>query len=298
MKIAIIGGGGMLGHQLWLHLRPKWEVWVSIRKRIADYRQFGLFQDGKAFECVDARDFSKVEHMLNECNPDVVLNCIGVIKQLKEAKSPVETISLNALLPHLLADWCSSRGAKLIHFSTDCVFSGKKGCYSESDIPDAEDLYGRTKLLGEPTSGSSLTLRTSIIGPEIDSRVSLLEWFISQRGRYVKGYRRAVFSGLTTFEVGRVVDCILNTNLSLKGIWHLSSAPITKYDLLSMVNELLALEVSLQPDDALCCDRSLCSQRFQDVTGYRPPTWEAMIRELAMFYTNQKHQKQIYADSK
>lgn len=281
MKILILGGSGMLGHQLWRSLEATHDVWVTLRGSVADYQRFGLFSVDRTFERVDAADYPRLESVMEQLRPDAVLNCIGIIKQLKESKSAVPTIMLNALLPHQLADWCARCNARLVHFSTDCVFSGRKGHYTESDQPDAEDLYGRTKLLGEVHSGSVVTLRTSIIGPELSTHLSLLDWFRSQRGTRARGFRRAIYSGLTTLEMARLVERILLNHTDLKGLWQVSSEPITKYDLLQKVNDRLGLGITLEPFDDLVCDRSLDSSRFRQATGYTPPSWDAMIDEIA-----------------
>jgi dTDP-4-dehydrorhamnose reductase len=166
-----------------------------------------------------------------------------------------------------------------LHLSTDCVFSGRKGGYREADQPDPVDTYGLSKLLGEPESGA-LTLRTSVIGPELASSNGLYEWFRSRHGQAVSGYRNAIFSGLTTLELSRVMLQVLESHPTLEGVWHVSSEPIAKLELLSKLNRAAQLGVTLLPDENFVCDRSLDSIRFQSETGYRPPSWDAMVQEM------------------
>jgi len=281
MKILILGASGMLGHQLWLALQSRHDVSVTLRGKVADYLGLANFPTERVFERINATDFSRVAMVLEQVRPDVVINCVGIIKQLKESKSAVQTITLNALLPHQLAEWCDRRGSRLLHFSTDCIFSGRRGYYAESDQPDAEDLYGRTKFLGEVSTGTAITLRTSIIGPELGTCVSLLDWFRSQRGSRVRGFRRAIYSGFTTFEMARLVERILVRHPELKGLWQVSSHPISKYDLLCKLNDRLGLNITIDPYDDFFCDRSLDSSLFRETTGYVPPTWDEMVGEIA-----------------
>jgi dTDP-4-dehydrorhamnose reductase len=189
-------------------------------------------------------------------------------------------LELNALLPHQLAFVAQKAGARLVHFSTDCVFSGKKGNYVETDFPDAEDLYGRTKLLGETHYPHTLTLRTSMIGRELSRKTSLVEWFVAQRGP-VQGYRRAIYTGFTTLEIARLVEQLITEHPEANGLWHVSSEPISKFDLLGLVRKHFGLDTEIVPDDTFVCDRSLRSDRFRSAFGYTPPTWDKMIQELA-----------------
>jgi dTDP-4-dehydrorhamnose reductase len=175
---------------------------------------------------------------------------------------------------------CEAAGARLIHFSTDCVFSGRRGKYRETDVSDAEDLYGRTKYLGEASGKHCLTLRTSIIGRELTRKTGLLEWFLAQSGT-VKGYTKAVFSGFTTLEMARIVEKVLAARTPLSGVYHVSSEPISKFELLTMIRDTLGLPIEIEPYDEFRCDRSLDSSRFREALPYRPPEWKAMVEELA-----------------
>lgn len=211
--------------------------------------------------------------------PDIVVNCVGIIKQLPNANDHLESLAINSSLPHRLAKYSSMVGARLVHFSTDCVFSGKDGQYSENDFPDAYDLYGRTKFLGEVDYENAITLRTSIIGHELTSAKSLVDWFLSQTGE-IKGFRKAVFSGLPTIEVAGVIRKFVIPNPNLSGLYHLSVDPINKYDLLSLVAETYGKNISIVSDDHLIIDRSLNSERFRTATGYAPKPWPELIKAM------------------
>lgn len=221
--------------------------------------------------------------------PDIVLNCVGIIKQLPSSHNHLESLTINAILPHRLANYSKAMGSRLIHFSTDCVFSGKKGMYQETDLPDAYDLYGRSKLLGEVDYDNSVTLRTSIIGHELNSSNSLVDWFLSQSGN-VKGYRKAIFSGLPTIEIARVVGDYVIPDEQLSGLYHLSVHPINKFDLLSIISETYGKRIDITPDDQVEIDRSLNSDRFRLATGFKPKPWKQLIKEMHDDYIARKSQ--------
>ena len=231
---------------------------------------------------VDAGDDMRLLEVFAEVRPDVVVNCIGVVKQLADAEDPLTAIPINSLLPHRLAKLCAAVGARLVHLGTDCVFSGGKGNYFESDVPDATDLYGRSKLLGEVDYPNAITLRTSLIGHELNSSRSLVDWFLSQEGS-VKGYQRAIFSGLPTVEIARVIHEYVLPSPELRGVYHLSVEPISKFDLLSFVAKVYTKDIEIIPDDSVVIDRSLDSTRFREATGFKPKPWPQLIQEMHDF---------------
>ena len=280
MRILIAGGAGMLGHQLLLHLRAAHEVKVTLRQDLAHYAGGRLFNASNAYGGVDARTAQHMAAVVTDFRPDAIINCIGIVKQLPIAKESIPSIEINALLPHRLAQVAAAAGARLLHFSTDCVCSGRKGNYVESDLPDPEDTYGRTKLLGELPYENALTLRTSVIGHELDRKTSLLEWFLAQKGQ-VRGFRKAIFSGFTTLEMARIVETVLTRQSGAHGVWHVSSDPIDKYALLNLIKKYYGVDVEIAPDDELRCDRSLDSARFRERFDYRPPSWDRMIEEMS-----------------
>jgi dTDP-4-dehydrorhamnose reductase len=280
MRILVFGANGMLGHKVYQEFNQRFDTWGTIRDSIEPWQHLPFLKKDRIVENIEVSSRESIINALDRVQPEVVVNCIGIVKKLKESESPVSAITVNALLPHWLAELCQERGIRLIHISTDCVFSGKVGNYSENALPDPYDLYGRTKLLGEVTEKNCLTLRTSIIGRELKRTVGLLEWFLSQSGKSVQGYRYAVFSGFTTSELAIVLADIVVNHPELHGLYHLSSEPINKYDLLCMIKETLNLQITINEYTGFFVDRSLNSERIRRILKYQPPTWEEMIRRL------------------
>ena len=281
MRLLILGGSGMLGHQLWRGLHAQHDTWVTLRRPVADFAVHNLFDEAKAIQFDDITDDTALERALGQAKPEAVINCVGLIKQRDEASDEALTLRVNAEFPHRLAKRCGEAGARLIHFSTDCIFAGTKGNYTESDPSDAADLYGQSKHQGEVADAHSATLRTSVIGHELATNLALLDWFLSQRGQAISGFTKAIYSGFTTLEMSRIVDRILTQYPDLSGVWHVASAPISKFDLLKICQIKLGWEGVIEPNDEFVCDRSLNADRFNQATGYTPPSWEAMISELA-----------------
>ena len=281
MKILILGGSGMLGHRLWLNLARIHETWVTVRGDGSEIPDRPEFPRKYIRPYVDARAFDEVTRTLASIQPNLVINCIGLIKQQAYfSKDPIYSISLNALLPHRISLICRTARIRMIHISTDCVFSGKKGNYVEGDQSDAEDLYGRTKFLGEVAYPHTITIRTSIIGRELKTRLGLIEWFLAQRGT-IRGYKRAIYTGFTTDELARIILDKVVPNPELSGVYHVSSDPISKYDLLMLARQAYGRDLVILHDEDFICDRSLDSTRFRQATGYIPPTWPDMMNELA-----------------
>ena len=279
-RVLVLGGAGMLGHKAFQTLSERFETWVTFRRFDERLRASGLFPESRVIAGVDASALETVRDAVDRARPDVILNCVGVIKQLDAAKDARTSIYTNALFPHLLAAEASERGARVIHVSTDCVFSGDRGQYGEEDFADARDLYGRTKFLGE-LPAPHLTMRTSIVGRELFTTLSLLDWFLSQRGGTVRGFRRAIYTGFSTIALSREIARVIGERPGLTGLYHVSSEPITKYDLLHLWREAYGVEVGIEPDDAFFCDRSLRSERYRADAGFTPPSWPDMVREMA-----------------
>lgn len=278
MRVLVLGGTGMLGHKLCQVLGPMFETFATFRS--SPPRISGVFDQIEAVDGVDANDLGTVFSAIRRVNPDYVINAIGVVKQREQAKQAIPSIRLNSLLPHEVAGACRGTSARLIQLSTDCVFSGARGQYTEADIPDPVDLYGRSKLLGEVDDGLALTLRTSIIGREIGAGLGLVEWFLSQAGERIRGYANAIYSGVTTDALSHIIAAIISRG-SLHGIWHVSSEPIAKYDLLVRLNDAFDTHTVIERDEDFHCDRSLVSDRFYRETGLARPGWEDMIHDLA-----------------
>ena len=269
----------MLGHKLWQRLRERFDAYATFRQPSSINARWGIFDAARSLGNVSAEDFGSVVQACSQVRPDVVINCIGIVKQHAAAKDPAASIEVNALFPHRLAAYCRDAGARLVHLSTDCVFSGHKGNYSEADPPDAQDLYGRTKLLGEVASEGCLTIRTSMIGRELQGSHGLLEWFLSQRGR-VRGFTRAVFSGLTTLALAEAIADVIVDQPGLSGVWHLASEAISKFDLLTLVKQTYGLAIEIEPDETFVCDRSLDGSLFRQATGIQAPSWPEMIKQM------------------
>jgi len=281
VRILILGGDGMLGHQLLKSWQGKHEVRVTLRGDSMRYAGYGLFTPENSFYGVDVLDFSRVEQVVRIFRPEAVVNAIGIVKQRIEAHDAILSLEVNSLLPHRLSQLCKKVGARLIHLSTDCVFSGGRGMYTEDDLEDARDLYGRSKLMGEVHDAHAVTLRTSIIGLELSRNKSLIEWFLAQSGQ-VKGFTRAVYSGFTTSEMARIIEQVLLEHRSMSGLWHVASEPISKYALLAELSGLMQRsDIDLLPENDFFCERSLDATRFNTETGYQPPSWHDMLKELA-----------------
>lgn len=271
----------MLGHQLLIQLRKDHDVKVTVRRPLADYAQFDLFTSDNTFDQLDLRDEDALRKVVLEFSPELIINAAGVIKQRDSASDTLLNLEINSVLPHRLADLCLLVGARLIHFSTDCIFRGDRGSYSEQDISDAIDIYGRTKFLGEVAAPHCVTLRTSIIGLELHRKTSLIEWFLRQTGD-VKGFTNAIFTGVTTMELGRLISDTICSSPDMGGLYHVASAPISKFDLLSQLSVTLGREdVRVIPDESFRCDRSLLNGRLLENHAYAPPPWNFMIDELA-----------------
>ena len=286
MRILILGGTGMLGHRLWINLQKEHEVWATVRGDGNPFPDVPQFPSDHIVRRVDGLTSDDVIRALAAVRPDLVINCIGLIKQMESASDPLPALLMNAILPHRAAAICRAVGPRFIHISTDCVYSGRKGNYVESDPSDAEDVYGRTKFLGEVQGPGVLTLRTSIIGQELKNRLGLVEWFLAQTGT-IKGYRRAMYSGFTTDELSRIILRHVIPDPGLDGVYHVSSAPISKYALLLLAREAYGRTLEVLADDRFVCDRTLDSTRFRQATGYVAPPWAEMVRGMtadAAFY--------------
>jgi len=285
-RILVLGVTGMLGHVLFNHLAEKQnlDVFGTARDCILGW-WFNERLLKNIYTGVDAENIDSVRLAIAECNPDIVVNCIGIIKQSEAGNDPLPAISINAMLPHVVARICAASGARLIHFSTDCVFDGNKGNYSEEDEPNATDLYGRTKVLGELNYPNTLTIRTSIIGNELKNRVSLVEWFLAQKGE-IKGYKKVLFSGLPSIELAEIIECHIINNNNLEGLYHLSAQPISKYDLLKLIAAQYQKAIDIKPDEYIILDRSLNSTRFRKTTGYQPASWPELVNKMYKHYLN------------
>lgn len=281
MKILILGISGMLGSsafQVFARSDGFDVIGTARDKSVTDF--FAADLRGKIVTGVDVLQENAMSRIFEQVNPDLVINCVGLIKQLATANDPLVVLPINSMFPHQLAALCDQHSARLIHISTDCVFDGKKGGYLETDISNASDLYGKSKFIGELSDKPhAITLRTSIIGHELNSSNGLIEWFLSQTGS-IRGFKRAIFSGLPTVELTRVIRDYVIPRPELSGLYHVSADPISKFDLLSLVAEIYGIDTKIIPDNEFVIDRSLNSELFQSVTGYRPPAWPELVRSM------------------
>lgn len=283
-KVTVLGGAGMLGHKMFQLLRERSAgVFCTVREHEleAPLDRVELLQGDDVIRGVDVTDFPALEAILSAFRPEYVVNCVGIIKQRAEALSPIQSITINSLLPHKLAQMAAHWGGRVIHFSTDCVFSGKRGEYTEEDHSDAEDLYGKTKFLGEVAIANALTLRTSIIGRELTQHRSLLDWFLAQNQKTIRGYRRVIYSGVTTNYLAELVASIIHEHSGLNGLYQVASGPISKYDLLCLLREAYQLDVHIEADDLEVSDRSMRCDKLREAIGYRCPPWPVLARQLA-----------------
>lgn len=280
MKVLVLGANGMIGSAIFRILIEKddWKVFGSVR--LDGTKELFSPEIGEhMIPGIDIRKEDALSKVFNQIHPDVVINCIGLTKHLPQSENPLLAIPINALFPHQLAHECGEIGARLVHISTDCVYSGRKGGYLEDDASDATDIYGKSKFLGEVDYPHAITLRTSTIGHEFRTNYGLLEWFLSQENK-CKGYTRAVFSGLTTVYLAEIIRDVVVPRADLSGLYHVSGESITKYDLLQLIARVYGKSIEIIPDDQLVIDRSLRPDRFIKATGYVVPQWPALIEAM------------------
>ena len=281
MRVLVVGGSGMLGHKLAQRWRAKFDVWTTLKGEFEEYERYNIFEREKTIDRIDVENFENVEKIIRTVQPQVIFNAVGIIKQLPSSKNVIKTLSINSIFPHRLAEMAEKIDARLINISTDCVFDGKKGNYNEEDFPNATDLYGKSKNLGEVTDKNCLTLRTSIIGRELSTQHSLVEWFLSNRGKSVKGYVKAIYTGFPTIVLADIIADLIENHKNLSGLYHVSAEPINKYDLLKLIKDAYHAEIEIEPFEDFQMDRSLDSAKFREATGFCPASWQEMIKRMA-----------------
>lgn len=277
----------MLGHTLFTELNKNKNLDVyGTARSLKNLDKWFRPELRKRIRCnVDADNFDTVIRALAAIQSDIIINCIGLIKQLPSANDPLSAITVNAQLPHRLSLICRTANARMIHISTDCVFDGAKGNYTEEDNSNAIDLYGRTKFLGEVYYPHCVTLRTSIIGHELKSKLGLVEWFLTQKDE-VKGFTKAIYSGFPTIEMAHIISEYVIPNPDLQGLYHVSSEPISKYELLKLVAEKYKKQIEIKPYDDFYSDRSLNSDKFRRATGYISPPWAELVDKMYEHYVS------------
>ena len=288
MKVLVLGASGMLGNAVMRVLSESAALdVVGTLRSAAGRRDFAPAIADKMLVGIDVEHSDALVAAFAQARPAVVINCVGLVKQLASAEDPLQAIPINTLLPHRLARLCAVAGARLVHISTDCVFDGARGHYLETDASDAQDLYGKSKYLGEVTEGNVVTLRTSIIGHELHSAHSLVDWFLAQ-GANCRGYTRAIFSGLPTVELARIIRDVVLPQPQLQGLYHVAAAPISKFDLLTLVARQYEKTITITPDPALCIDRSLDATRFNTASGFAPAPWPELIASMHAYRPTSK----------
>ena len=295
-KILILGATGMIGHVLFNELNnyDNYEVYGTARRNLEHL--IGSFPKDNIKRLrpnVEATNFDTIMRALASVQPDIVINCIGIIKQAPLSNDPLSIITTNAQLPHRISMVCRTANARMIQMSTDCIFRGDKGFYKEEDIADATDLYGRTKYLGEVTYPHCITIRTSTIGHEIKGGFGLLEWFLNQK-KSIKGFKNAIFSGFPTVELAKIIGEYIIPNDKLKGVYHISSNPISKYDLLKIISKVYNYKIDIVPNYDFKVDRSLNSEKFKKETGYKVKNWEDLIDDMYSHYKKYKLYRKYY----
>jgi len=280
-RVVVLGATGLLGHRVIESLQQRFDVvGTTQRTQILESRFPQRVATG--LQCgIRAQQFSAVQRLIRDVQPVAVVNCIGIVKSQTVSVSPEELRTVNSEFPWRLAELCHGTHSRLIQVSTDCVFSGERGNYSELDIPDPVDAYGVSKLAGEPNLPGCLVLRTSFVGREYFSTRGLVEWLCSQRNNTVPGFRQAKFSGVTTAVLARLIGMLIDRHGDLTGTWHVAGEPVDKYTLLTQLSNALDLHVDVIPDDSLVCDRTLNGNAFAEVTGFLAPSWSEMVTELA-----------------
>jgi dTDP-4-dehydrorhamnose reductase len=281
-KVLILGVTGMLGHTLYKEMSKQQELYeiYGTTRNASGLKEYFTQEEIKSIRSgVDADNFDTVIKAIASIQPTIIINCIGIIKQLPIAKDPLTAITVNAQLPHRISLVARTANARLIHISTDCVFNGVKGNYTESDDSNAEDLYGRTKFLGEVSYPHCVTLRTSIIGHELKTEFSLIDWFMSQKDE-INGYTKAIYSGFPTYEMVNIIMNYVIPKADLSGLYHVSSEAISKYDLLCIMKDVYKKDIQINPYDDFILDRSLNSDKFMTLTGYKAPSWKSMLSDM------------------
>lgn len=280
-RILVLGTTGMLGHAIFKHFSAKagYEIFGTVRSTGKVSTIFTPDEQKFLINGIEAANFDSLIEAFAIAKPDIVINCIGIIKQSPDAANYYNSININSFLPHRIARLCAINNARMIHISTDCVFDGKTGSYLESDNSNATDLYGKSKFLGEVDYPHAITIRTSIIGHELYSKISLVDWFLSQKAS-VSGYTNAVFTGFTTYELANIIQIYVLPNPKLSGLHHVSADKISKHDLLKLIAQIYKKETDIVPNSDIHIDRSLNSDRFRNITGFKPIPWREMIRDM------------------
>lgn len=285
MRILILGGNGMIGHKIYQELKEEFEdVWVLIRKPLESLKYKNIY-DSKIIDNFDLIDIDLLKKKIEILNPQIIINAAGITIRRGINELTSKSILINSVLPNILNEWANSKlNKKVIHFSTDCVFSGKTGPYNENSFNDANDLYGKSKSLGEISGKNSLTLRSSMIGPELDNFTELFEWVLSQNNKKIKGFTNVLYSGITTIRMSNYIIDIIKNHLDFNGLYNISSIPISKFDLIQLISKNFNLNIEIESDKSYSSNKVLDSTLFFDKTKQQMPNWDDLIVEMKKDY--------------
>jgi len=282
MRILILGGNGMIGHKMY-HIISKIhnDTWVTLRKSLRSYSYSEIYNPEKVIDNVDLINFQIISNQLNKINPDIIINACGITIRRGIDILKSNSIILNSALPHFLNEWVTSNNKRLIHFSTDCVFTGAKGDYLDNDNKDALDLYGSTKSMGEVfDSKYAITLRGSMIGSELENKTELFEWFLKQNNKTIKGFNKVIYSGITTTKMAEIVLILINQYPNLNGIYNISSKPISKFELLKLWNDYFDINANIEIDNSYTSNKNLISNNFYKTISMKQPDWIELSSQL------------------
>ena len=286
MRILILGVSGLIGHNILKEFNDNMDVFGTLHKAKKKYGNLNLFSGKNIIENVDVKDFENLKSILFSVNPEIIFNCVGITKRKIDKTNPLEVIQVNSFFPHQLAEWAKDNNKRVIHFSTDCVFSGSEGSYLEDATPDALDYYGKTKGLGEVNSKSSLTIRSSMIGPELFNKTELFEWIINNKEKEINGFSRVMYSGVTTIYMARLLSDLIVNHKNLDGIYNVASKPISKFELLHLINDNFDLGLIINDNKTVISNKTLNASKIEKVIGLQPPSWDELIIELKKDYMN------------
>ncbi|TRX40139.1 dTDP-4-dehydrorhamnose reductase family protein [Flavobacterium restrictum] len=283
MRILILGVSGLIGHKLLQDLKKDFEIYATLHRAKSDYGDLPLFSEKNIIENIDVLDYEVLKGVLFAVNPDVILNCVGITKRKINTDNFLDVLMVNSVFPHKLARWAKKNKKRVIHFSTDCVFDGKKGNYDETSLTNAEDLYGRTKALGEINYSHTLTIRSSFIGQELFDKTELLDWFLSQEGKTINGFKKVLYSGVSTQFMASVVKNILLNFPDLSGLYQLAPEnAIPKYELLSIAKEAFKVSVTINADEKYVHLPTLDGSKLKNAMDLKIPSWKEMMIDLAL----------------
>jgi dTDP-4-dehydrorhamnose reductase len=282
MRILILGGNGMIGHKMYQLISKIYiDTWVTLRNNLSTYSFSQLYNSEKVVDNINLANFENLNYILFKIKPDIIINACGITirRGIETLKS--NSIILNSALPHFLNEWVTSNNKRLIHFSTDCVFTGSKGNYLDNDKKDAFDLYGLTKSMGEVIDSKyAITLRGSMIGNELENKTELFEWFLKQRNIIIKGFSKVIYSGITTTKMAEIVIKLIDQYPSLSGIYNISSKPISKFELLKLWNDYFDINANIEIDNIYTSNKNLISDNFYNIIRMEQPDWVELSSQL------------------